>query len=217
MNHFAVILAAGKGTRMKSKLYKVLHPVAGKPMVQHVVDQLATLGVKRQVVIVGHGAESVKEVLGTSVEYALQSEQLGTGHAVQMAEPVLGNEQGATLVVCGDTPLLTSDTLASLLQHHAETNAKVTVLTALADDPTGYGRIVRGEDGNVSKIVEHKDANAEELAIREINTGTYVFDNEMLFATLKQVKNDNAQDCKGSRRDDRSVCGTYVRRDDWCQ
>lgn len=99
MNHFAVILAAGKGTRMKSKLYKVLHPVAGKPMVQHVVDQLATLGVKRQVVIVGHGAESVKEVLGTSVEYALQSEQLGTGHAVQMAEPVLGNEQGATLVV----------------------------------------------------------------------------------------------------------------------
>ncbi|KTR62127.1 glucosamine-1-phosphate N-acetyltransferase [Exiguobacterium indicum] len=193
MNHFAVILAAGKGTRMKSKLYKVLHPVAGKPMVQHVVDQLATLGVKRQVVIVGHGAESVKEVLGTSVEYALQSEQLGTGHAVQMAEPVLGNEQGATLVVCGDTPLLTSETLASLLQHHTDTNAKVTVLTALADDPTGYGRIVRGEDGNVSKIVEHKDANAEELALREINTGTYVFDNEMLFATLKQVKNDNAQ------------------------
>ncbi|WP_404275399.1 bifunctional UDP-N-acetylglucosamine diphosphorylase/glucosamine-1-phosphate N-acetyltransferase GlmU [Exiguobacterium undae] len=193
MNHFAVILAAGKGTRMKSKLYKVLHPVAGKPMVQHVVDQLTTLGVTRQVVIVGHGAESVKEVLGTSVEYALQSEQLGTGHAVQMAEPVLGNETGSTLVVCGDTPLLTSTTLESLLQHHAETGAKVTVLTAHADDATGYGRIVRGEDGNVSKIVEHKDANEQELAITEINTGTYVFDNEMLFAALKQVKNDNVQ------------------------
>jgi len=193
MNHFAVILAAGKGTRMKSKLYKVLHPVAGKPMVQHVVDQLKTLGVKRQVVIVGHGAEAVREVLGTSVDYALQSEQLGTGHAVQMAEPVLGQEKGSTLVVCGDTPLLTSETLAALISHHEETNAKVTVLTAHAEDATGYGRIVRGEDGNVAKIVEHKDASPAELEIGEINTGTYVFDNEMLFAALKQVKNDNAQ------------------------
>ncbi|WP_114572226.1 bifunctional UDP-N-acetylglucosamine diphosphorylase/glucosamine-1-phosphate N-acetyltransferase GlmU [Exiguobacterium flavidum] len=193
MNHFAVILAAGKGTRMKSKLYKVLHPVAGKPMVQHVVDQLKTLGVKRQVVIVGHGAEAVREVLGTSVDYALQSEQLGTGHAVQMAEPVLGQEKGSTLVVCGDTPLLTSETLAALISHHEETNAKVTVLTAHAEDATGYGRIVRGEDGNVEKIVEHKDASPAELEIGEINTGTYVFDNEMLFAALKQVKNDNAQ------------------------
>ncbi|WP_269318566.1 bifunctional UDP-N-acetylglucosamine diphosphorylase/glucosamine-1-phosphate N-acetyltransferase GlmU [Exiguobacterium sp. KJ 601] len=193
MERFAVILAAGKGTRMKSKLYKVLHPVLGKPMVEHVVDQLDQIGVSRQIVIVGHGAEAVQDTLGTRVEYAVQEEQLGTGHAVQMAEAELAGKSGATLVVCGDTPLLTAETLEALLAHHEAQQAKVTVLTAIADDATGYGRVVRGEDGNVTKVVEHKDASEAELAINEINTGTYVFDNELLFNALKQVGNNNAQ------------------------
>ena len=193
MERFAVILAAGKGTRMKSKLYKVLHPVLGKPMVEHVVDQLDQIGVSRQIVIVGHGAEAVQDTLGTRVEYAVQEEQLGTGHAVQMAETELAGKSGATLVVCGDTPLLTAETLEALLAHHEAQQAKVTVLTAIADDATGYGRVVRGEDGNVTKVVEHKDASETELAINEINTGTYVFDNELLFDALKQVGNNNAQ------------------------
>ncbi|HUP78548.1 MAG: bifunctional UDP-N-acetylglucosamine diphosphorylase/glucosamine-1-phosphate N-acetyltransferase GlmU [Exiguobacterium sp.] len=193
MERFAVILAAGKGTRMKSKLYKVLHPVLGKPMVEHVVDQLDQIGVSRQIVIVGHGAEAVQDTLGTRVEYAVQEEQLGTGHAVQMAEAELAGKSGATLVVCGDTPLLTAETLEALLAHHEAQQAKVTVLTAIADDATGYGRVVRGEDGNVMKVVEHKDASEAELAINEINTGTYVFDNELLFDALKQVGNNNAQ------------------------
>ena len=193
MDRFAVILAAGKGTRMKSKLYKVLHPVLGKPMVEHVVDQLDKIGVSRQIVIVGHGAEAVQETLGSRVEYAVQEEQLGTGHAVQMAESELAGKPGATLVVCGDTPLLTAETLEALLAHHEAQQAKVTVLTAIADDATGYGRVIRGEDGNVTKVVEHKDASDTELEIREINTGTYVFDNELLFDALKQVGNNNAQ------------------------
>ena len=193
MDRFAVILAAGKGTRMKSKLYKVLHPVLGKPMVEHVVDQLDQIGVSRQIVIVGHGAEAVQDTLGTRVEYAVQEEQLGTGHAVQMAEPELAGKAASTLVVCGDTPLLTAETLEALLAHHEAQQAKVTVLTAIADDATGYGRVVRGEDGNVVKVVEHKDASETELAINEINTGTYVFDNELLFDALKQVGNNNAQ------------------------
>ncbi|MBR2758399.1 MAG: bifunctional UDP-N-acetylglucosamine diphosphorylase/glucosamine-1-phosphate N-acetyltransferase GlmU [Exiguobacterium sp.] len=193
MERFAVILAAGKGTRMKSKLYKVLHPVLGKPMVEHVVDQLDQIGVSRQIVIVGHGAEAVQDTLGTRVEYAVQEEQLGTGHAVQTAEAELAGKSGATLVVCGDTPLLTAETLEALLTHHEAQQAKVTVLTAIADDATGYGRVVRGEDGNVMKVVEHKDASEAELAINEINTGTYVFDNELLFDALKQVGNNNAQ------------------------
>lgn len=193
MDRFAVILAAGKGTRMKSKLYKVLHPVLGKPMVEHVVDQLDKIGVSRQIVIVGHGAEAVQETLGSRVEYAVQEEQLGTGHAVQTAESELAGKPGATLVVCGDTPLLTAETLEALLAHHEAQQAKVTVLTAIADDATGYGRVIRGEDGNVTKVVEHKDASDTELEIREINTGTYVFDNELLFDALKQVGNNNAQ------------------------
>ena len=192
-NIYAVILAAGQGTRMKSKLYKVLHPVCGKPMVQHVVDNIHTLDVERIVTIVGHGAELVKEQLGNKSEYALQAEQLGTAHAVQQAESALGNEEGTTLVICGDTPLIRPETMQALLAHHNELNAKATILTAVADNPTGYGRIIRDENGQVSQIVEQKDANDEQKLVTEINTGTYCFDNKALFETLKLVGNDNAQ------------------------
>lgn len=192
-NIFAIVLAAGQGTRMKSKLYKVLHPVCGKPMVQHVVDHIETLDVKRIVTVVGHGAEMVKEQLGEQSEYVLQAEQLGTAHAVQQAEPVLGSLEGTTLVVCGDTPLIRPETMKALFDYHTSQNAKATILTAVAEDPTGYGRILRDAEGSVAQIVEQKDATEEQRKVTEINTGTYCFDNKALFEALKLVKNDNAQ------------------------
>ncbi|MDQ0257859.1 bifunctional UDP-N-acetylglucosamine pyrophosphorylase/glucosamine-1-phosphate N-acetyltransferase [Evansella vedderi] len=192
-NRFAVILAAGKGTRMKSDLYKVLHPVGGKPMVQHIVDQVKGCKVKKVITVVGHGAEKVKDQLGAEVSYVLQEEQLGTGHAVMQAESLLSGEKGTTVVLCGDTPLLTQQTIDALIEEHETQKAKATILTAVADDPTGYGRIIRDNDGTVRKIVEHKDATNEELTVKEINTGTYCFDNEALFKALKKVGNDNVQ------------------------
>lgn len=192
-NRYAVILAAGQGTRMKSSLYKVLHPVCGKPMVQHVLDQVSQLTLSKIVTIVGHGAEKVKSELGDRTEYALQSEQLGTAHAVMQAKSFLENDKGTTIVICGDTPLITAETMSALLAHHQETNAKATILTAKAEDPTGYGRIVRNQQGTVEKIVEHKDATEDERAISEINTGTYCFDNQELFKALNNVSNDNVQ------------------------
>lgn len=192
-NKYAVILAAGQGTRMKSKLYKVLHPVCGKPMVKHVVDVVKELPFSETIVIVGHGAEKVRSTLGEEVTYALQEEQLGTGHAVLQAAPILEKEEGTTVVLCGDTPLITKETLEKLLLHHEKEDASVTVLTANIDDPTGYGRIVRGENGLVERIVEHKDATEEERRITEINTGIYCFDNRKLFVSLQKVTNNNAQ------------------------
>ncbi|MEK4762623.1 bifunctional UDP-N-acetylglucosamine diphosphorylase/glucosamine-1-phosphate N-acetyltransferase GlmU [Viridibacillus sp. FSL E2-0187] len=192
-NVYAVILAAGQGTRMKSKLYKVLHPVCGKPMVEHVVDHIQTLDVERIVTIVGYGAEKVKEQLGEKSEYVLQAEQLGTAHAVQQVEPILGELEGTTIVICGDTPLIRPETMKALFEHHESNHAKATILTAIAEDPTGYGRILRSKDQQVAQIVEQKDATPEQRQVKEINTGTYCFDNKALFAALKLVKNDNAQ------------------------
>ncbi|MCA0972717.1 bifunctional UDP-N-acetylglucosamine diphosphorylase/glucosamine-1-phosphate N-acetyltransferase GlmU [Halobacillus litoralis] len=192
-NRYAVVLAAGQGTRMKSKLYKVLHPVCGKPMVQHVVDQLKTLDLSELITVVGHGAEKVQDQLGDDSHYVIQKEQLGTGHAVLQAEDILADKEGTTVVVCGDTPLLTADTLQQLLDHHDQEGAKATVLTAHAEDPQGYGRVIRGGNGQVERIVEQKDASDEEQAIQEINTGTYCFDNKMLFQALQNVSNDNVQ------------------------
>ena len=192
-NTYAIVLAAGQGTRMKSNLYKVLHPVCGKPMVAHVIDNIIKLEAKRIVTIVGHGAEQVEQTLGGKSEYVLQEEQLGTAHAVGQAERALGNLEGTTIVVCGDTPLIRSETMDALIAHHNESGAKATILTAHADDPTGYGRIVRGEVGQVLRNVEQKDATEEEQLLTEINTGTYCFDNKSLFETLKKVTNDNAQ------------------------
>ncbi|WP_442597362.1 bifunctional UDP-N-acetylglucosamine diphosphorylase/glucosamine-1-phosphate N-acetyltransferase GlmU [Neobacillus sp. D3-1R] len=192
-NRYAIILAAGQGTRMKSKLYKVLHPVCGKPMVQHVVDQISHLKIEQIVTIIGHGAEKVKAQLGTTSSYALQEEQLGTAHAVIQAKDALEDKEGVTIVVCGDTPLIKAETMENLFQHHLSNKAKASVLTAKAEDPTGYGRIIRNEAGHVEKIVEHKDASEDERKIAEINTGTYCFDNQALFNALKSVSNDNVQ------------------------
>lgn len=192
-NIYAVILAAGQGTRMKSKLYKVLHPVCGKPMVEHVIDHIGMLDVQKTVTVVGHGAELVKETLGEKSEYVLQAEQLGTAHAVLQAKPILSGLEGTTLVVCGDTPLIRPETMQALFAHHEKQQAKATILTAVAENPTGYGRILRDAQGQVSQIVEQKDATSEQQLVKEINTGTYCFDNQALFAALEQVNNDNAQ------------------------
>lgn len=192
-NRFVIILAAGQGTRMKSKLYKVLHPVCGKPMVRHVLEQMKDLKAEKIVTVVGHGADMVKSELGDECEYVLQAEQLGTAHAVMQTKELLKGKQGTTLVVCGDTPLLKAETINALMDHHIKQNAKATILTSFADDPTGYGRIIRNEQGHVEKIVEHKDATDEEKQVREINAGTYCFDNESLFNALEKVSNENAQ------------------------
>lgn len=192
-NIYAVILAAGQGTRMKSNLYKVLHPVCGKPMVEHVVDNIQQLDASRIVTVVGHGAEKVQEQLNDRSEYVLQKEQLGTAHAVQQTESLLQDLDGTTLVICGDTPLIRPETMKALYEHHEANKAKATILTAIAEDPTGYGRILRSNDGKVAQIVEQKDATKEQQEVTEINTGTYCFDNKALFEALKEVKNDNAQ------------------------
>ncbi|KGX91104.1 N-acetylglucosamine-1-phosphate uridyltransferase [Pontibacillus halophilus JSM 076056 = DSM 19796] len=190
---YAVVLAAGKGTRMKSDLPKVLHPVCGKPMVQHIIDRLRAISVSEIVTVVGHKAEMIQEHVGDSVRYALQEEQLGTAHAVMMAKDDLAGKPGTTLILTGDTPLITERTLANLANYHRETGAAATILTSLVDDATGYGRIVRDDTGDVARIVEHKDATEEEKAITEINTGMFCFDNELLFEALDNVSTDNVQ------------------------
>ncbi|SFJ35437.1 bifunctional UDP-N-acetylglucosamine diphosphorylase/glucosamine-1-phosphate N-acetyltransferase GlmU [Thermoflavimicrobium dichotomicum] len=190
---FAVILAAGKGTRMKSNKHKVLHQICGKPIIDHILDSLDKLGAAKTILVVGHLKESVQEHLGDRVIFAEQKEQLGTAHAVLQAKPILANKAGVTLVLNGDHPLFTVDTLAKLVEEHKRSGAAATVLTARLDDPTGYGRIVRRADGSVERIVEHKDASEEERQINEINTGTFCFDNEKLFSVIGLVNNDNAQ------------------------
>ncbi|MBS3678622.1 bifunctional UDP-N-acetylglucosamine diphosphorylase/glucosamine-1-phosphate N-acetyltransferase GlmU [Ornithinibacillus massiliensis] len=190
---YAIILAAGQGTRMKSKLYKVLHPVLGKPMVQHVLEQVKAVGLEEVVTVVGFGSDKVKEHLGNDSKFALQEEQLGTGHAVMQAEELLKDKEGTTIVVCGDTPLITKETFEQLFEHHEKEGSKATILTAKAPNPFGYGRVIRNDQNEVERIVEHKDASPEELQVDEINTGTFCFDNKALFDALKDVSNDNSQ------------------------
>jgi bifunctional UDP-N-acetylglucosamine pyrophosphorylase / glucosamine-1-phosphate N-acetyltransferase len=189
----AIVLAAGQGKRMKSKLYKVLHPVVGKPMVGHVVDTLKHIQATRTIVVVGYGAEAVQAYLGDQVEYALQAQQHGTGHAVLQAKEALGQEEGMTIVICGDTPLISEETLKNMIAMHQESSASATILTAKLDNPFGYGRIIRGEDNRVTRIVEQKDCTPEEAAVQEMNTGTYIFNNRKLFDALASVTNNNVQ------------------------
>ncbi len=191
---YAVVLAAGKGTRMKSDIAKVLHPLGGKPLLRHVVEALAPLEPAKTVVVVGHQADDVAAIsTGPGVTTALQAEQLGTGHAVDMARPELEGRDGVTLVLCGDVPLLRTSTIRDLVETTRTKNAAATVLTAVAEDPTGYGRIVRDDDGRVRAIVEHKDATDEQRKIREYNTGTWCFDNARLWSVLSRLDRDNVQ------------------------
>lgn len=193
MEKYVVVLAAGKGTRMKSKLYKVLHKVCGKTMVEHVVDAAQGIDPAKIVTVVGTGAGEVEKVLAGKSDFAFQEKQLGTGDAVMTAKEALGDKDGATLVVTGDTPLFTSETFNELFKYHTEKGNAATVLTAEAPNPFGYGRIIRDDQGNVLRIVEQKDGNPEELKVKEINTGVFCFDNKKLFEALKHVDNNNAQ------------------------
>ena len=187
-----IILAAGKGTRMRSKLPKVLHKVGGKPMLQHVIDAAKAAGSEREVIVTGSGAELVKEVI-SGVEFVLQAEQLGTGHAVLSAKKNFEKSKGTVLILCGDTPLLTGKLLKDFTAAHENSKCAATVLTAKMPDATGYGRVVRDTDGTLKKIVEDKDANELEKKIREVNAGVYCFDVQKLFAALGKINNNNSQ------------------------
>ncbi|MGE5404337.1 MAG: bifunctional UDP-N-acetylglucosamine diphosphorylase/glucosamine-1-phosphate N-acetyltransferase GlmU [Candidatus Saccharibacteria bacterium] len=187
-----VILAAGKGVRMRSRLPKVMHSVAGMPMVSHVIKSARESGVEDLVLVVGHGREMLMERLADSeVRFVLQEQQLGTGHALLQAEEA-ASDTDLVLVLCGDTPLIKPSTLSSLVAYHLENKAAATVLTTVVDQPYGYGRIIRDERGNLLRIVEEKDASTEEKAVKEINSGMYCFDKQV-FDILKNIKPENAQ------------------------
>lgn len=192
MNLETIILAAGKGTRMKSKFPKVLHKVGGKPMIQHVIDAAKQAGSSREVVVIGSGADMVKKEV-SGVEFVMQAEQLGTGHAVLSAKENFAQSEGTVLILCGDTPLLTSECLKKFTVAHENSNCAATVLTAKMPDATGYGRVIREEDGTFNKIIEEKDATDFEKKIREVNAGCYCFDVQKLFGALEKVGNNNAQ------------------------
>ena len=190
----AVIMAAGQGTRMKSDLPKVLHEVAGRPMVSWVIDAAQAAGVDHVMVVVGHGADDVRAALPEGVETCLQADQLGTGHAVQIAVEALGDVSDDTvLILSGDTPLLREEPLQQLVKGLGPDTSAAALVTAEIDDPAGYGRVVRDGSGQVIGIVEHKDASPDQLAITEINAGIYAFDGARLIEGLAELSNDNAQ------------------------
>jgi len=216
----AIILAAGKSTRMKSSVPKVLHDISGRRMIDYVLDAARKAGVKRLVVVVGHQADVVQQALqssppsspasrlpeeerragnasdrsGTAIEFALQEEQLGTGHAVMMCERQLEGHHGPVLVLAGDTPLLKSESLQGLLDDLREQSAACVIGTAVTEACQGLGRIVRDSAGNFERIVEEKDASEEEKAIQEVNTGCYAFDSSLLLKALGQLRPENEQD-----------------------
>ena len=187
-----VILAAGKGTRMRSDLSKVLHRLAGRPLIEHVLDAAGCVHPASVTVVVGHQAEAVTRALGGRYGSVVQEPQLGTGHALLQTESALANAAGDVLLLSGDVPLLRGETLEALVETHRKAGAAATVLTASIADPAGYGRIVR-ENGRIARIVEHRDASEAERRIDEINSGVYVFDLAPLFGALRQIGSSNAQ------------------------
>jgi len=192
------IMAAGKGTRMKNpEVAKVMFPIGGVPMIDHVVQRAIDYDADPIIVIIGHQRASVREhltdVFGGRIAFAEQVEQLGTGHAVMQAVPALGDFAGDLLVLSGDVPLLSPATIGALLLTHRASGAVATVLTVIMPDPTGYGRVVRNDDGSVARIVEQKDARPDELAIDEINSGIYLFRAPDLIEALGGLDNNNAQ------------------------
>jgi bifunctional UDP-N-acetylglucosamine pyrophosphorylase/glucosamine-1-phosphate N-acetyltransferase/UDP-N-acetylglucosamine pyrophosphorylase len=204
----AVVLAAGKGTRMKSELPKVLVPALGRPLIDYVLDALAEAGVEQSIVVVGYRGDDVREALAArrGVRFVEQREQLGTGHAVRMAAPLLADHQGAVLVLTGDSPLTQADSLGALLKLYQRERPACILGTLIKDDPTGLGRIVRDEHGEFQAIVEEKDATPAQRELKEVNMSTYVFDSAALLRSLAQLTNDNRQgeyyitDCPGILR-----------------
>ena len=192
MNFSVVILAAGQGTRMCSSLPKVLHQAAGRPILEHVILAVKSLEPEKIIVVVGHGAKQVCTYFAnTGVTFVMQREQLGTGHALMQARKMLADNQDNIMVLNGDAPLLTSDSLKALAQRHTESQAGMSLLTYEVNDPDGLGRIVRFPDGGVERIIEQKDATEEELNICEVNPGNYMF-NKDVFEMIEKVSNENA-------------------------
>jgi len=190
----AVILAAGKGTRMKSDLAKVLHVIAGKPMLAYSVALAKEVGARRVVAVIGHQAERVRELCSEpGLIFVEQRPQLGTGHAVLQARQAFAGFTGRILILCGDVPLLQSATVASLIDRHRSAGAAVTVMTVILEDPGSYGRVVKNPAGEVERIVEARDATETEKEIREINTGIYCAESDFLFEAVARIGNDNAQ------------------------
>ncbi|MBS3921485.1 MAG: bifunctional UDP-N-acetylglucosamine diphosphorylase/glucosamine-1-phosphate N-acetyltransferase GlmU [Deltaproteobacteria bacterium] len=191
----SVILAAGKGTRMKSDLVKVLHPILGRPMLSYTVDlSLHHIKAEKTIVVIGHQADQIEERFGDSrIEFVHQDEQLGTGHAVLQVLPFLRGFTGIALILCGDVPLVKAETLRSFIDTFLENHSTIAVLTAVVKNPYGYGRIIRGEEGWLERIVEEKDASNEERLIREINTGIYCVRSAFLMEGLKEIGKENVQ------------------------
>jgi bifunctional UDP-N-acetylglucosamine pyrophosphorylase/glucosamine-1-phosphate N-acetyltransferase len=194
-NLAVVILAAGMGKRMRSSLVKVLHPLLGRPMLSYSLELiLEHLKPEKTIVVVGHQAKQIQDAFSDPrITFVRQKDQLGTGHAVSMTEPVLGDFKGCVLILCGDTPLITAQTLLELASHHRGKKASLTLLTAHREDPTGYGRVVHGARGKVRKVVEEKDATNKEREIKEVSTGIYCVQARFLFQALAKVQSDNAQ------------------------
>lgn len=189
----AIVLAAGKGTRMKSELPKCAHKIIDKPMVEYVVDALREVKVKNIVTVVGYGRKHIQDLLKDKVLYAIQEEQLGTAHAVKQARPILEGKKGITIIAIGDMPFIKKETFYSLMINHMQECAKLTVLTVEHPQPYGYGRIIRDDNGNVMGIIEEKDCTKDQTAIREINSSIYAIENELLFDALDEITNDNSQ------------------------
>ena len=189
----AIVLAAGKGTRMKTDHPKCAHNVIDKPMVEYVVDALNELKVKNIVAIVGYGKETIMNLLKDRVLYAVQEEQLGTAHAVIQARPLLEGKKGITIIAIGDMPFIRKETFYSLILNHIQERAHLTVLTVDHPQPYGYGRIYRGESGQLLSIIEERDCTKEQTAITEINSSVYAVDNEILFSCLEKISNNNSQ------------------------
>jgi bifunctional UDP-N-acetylglucosamine pyrophosphorylase/glucosamine-1-phosphate N-acetyltransferase len=187
MNIRSIILAAGQGTRMKSTIPKVLHPLLGRPMLQYALDAAAAVSQAQPVVVVGHGAQQIEQAFSGKARFVLQEPQLGTGHAVQQAEALLRDEADLVLVTYADMPLLTAETLQRVVQAQQENSGPLTMLTQLADDPRGFGRILRGPDGGVMAIIEEAQATPQQRSIRELNVGVYCFQAQWLWKALTQV------------------------------
>lgn len=190
---YGLILAAGEGKRMKSKLPKVLHKVCGKSMIDYIIEAVKGAEAEETVVVVGHKADIVKEHLGDTVKTAFQDKQLGTGHAVMCCEEFLKDKDGIVIILAGDGPLITKETISKVFKYHRENKSSATVLIADAVDPTGLGRIVRNSNGEIEKIVEHKDASESEREITEVNSSNYCFEIKDLLSSLKKLNNNNAQ------------------------
>jgi bifunctional UDP-N-acetylglucosamine pyrophosphorylase / glucosamine-1-phosphate N-acetyltransferase len=216
----AIILAAGKGTRMKSDRAKVLHEINNKPMVHMVIDFLSPLSIKQIITVVGHQGEIVKKsMLGYEVDFVYQTEQLGTGHAVSLCESTVRDGIKDILILCGDSPLFRTETILEFLSAHQDSSVELTLMTAKLDEPGNYGRVVCNKDNQLERIVEAKDATLAELEINEINTGVYCVNKDVLFESLKEVNSDNAQneiyltDIVGIIKNKNGVMGRYCCQD----